>query len=137
MDFFRNSLILLKENCRVQNIHRVARCLINNVTSISCDLYLLARLQGKSIEIIGFVWTSVNEIVFVTDQGIELYQVNPQPSVMPSSPLKITLFCQVYPEKKLLKLVKNYAISVNWFSWLVSLKLSLWNLFQYRFCTLT
>ena len=32
--------------------------------------------QGKSTEILGFVWTNVNEIVFITDNGIEFYQVS-------------------------------------------------------------
>jgi hypothetical protein len=32
-------------------------------------------LQSKSAQIIGFNWTGTNEIVFNTNQGLELYQV--------------------------------------------------------------
>jgi len=31
--------------------------------------------QTKNASILGFCWTNWNEIVFVTDQGIEFYQV--------------------------------------------------------------
>lgn len=31
--------------------------------------------QMKNAVVLGFCWTSWNEIVFVTDQGIEFYQV--------------------------------------------------------------
>ena len=31
--------------------------------------------KGKNTTILGFVWTSNNEIVFVTDHGVELFQV--------------------------------------------------------------
>lgn len=32
--------------------------------------------QTKNANILGFCWTSSTEIVFVTDQGIEFYQVS-------------------------------------------------------------
>ncbi|GLH05996.1 Uncharacterized protein GBIM_11526 [Gryllus bimaculatus] len=51
--------------------------------------------KGKNTVILGFVWTHSNEIVFVTDHGIELYQVQ--------------------PEKHSLKALKSYSMSVNWF----------------------
>lgn len=31
--------------------------------------------QSKSAHIIGFNWTNLNEIVFITNQGLEFYQV--------------------------------------------------------------
>lgn len=31
--------------------------------------------KGKNTVILGFVWTHNNEIVFVTDHGVELFQV--------------------------------------------------------------
>ena len=31
--------------------------------------------KGKNTVILGFVWTYNNEIVFVTDHGVELFQV--------------------------------------------------------------
>lgn len=32
-------------------------------------------LQTKNANVLGFCWTNWNEIVFITDQGIEFYQV--------------------------------------------------------------
>uniref|UniRef100_A0A8C2TCD6 Regulator of MON1-CCZ1 n=1 Tax=Coturnix japonica TaxID=93934 RepID=A0A8C2TCD6_COTJA len=49
----------------------------------------------KNANILGFCWTSSTEIVFITDQGIEFYQV--------------------LPEKRSLKLLKNQSINVNWY----------------------
>uniref|UniRef100_A0A674HUF1 Regulator of MON1-CCZ1 n=1 Tax=Taeniopygia guttata TaxID=59729 RepID=A0A674HUF1_TAEGU len=49
----------------------------------------------KNANILGFCWTSSTEIVFITDQGIEFYQV--------------------LPEKRTLKLLKNQSINVNWY----------------------
>ncbi|KAJ8033464.1 Regulator of MON1-CCZ1 complex [Holothuria leucospilota] len=51
--------------------------------------------KGKTHKIIGFNWTNKNEVVFVTDHGLELYQV--------------------LPEKKTLKSVKNISLNINWF----------------------
>lgn len=51
--------------------------------------------KGKNYRIIGFNWTGTNEIVFVTDHGLELYQV--------------------LPEKKSLKSLKNISLNINWF----------------------
>lgn len=33
-------------------------------------------LQMKNANVLGFCWTNWNEIVFITDQGIEFYQVS-------------------------------------------------------------
>ncbi|XP_002737795.1 regulator of MON1-CCZ1 complex-like [Saccoglossus kowalevskii] len=54
--------------------------------------------KGKTTRIIGFNWTNINEIVFITDHGIEFYQV--------------------IPEKKTLKLLKSFNVTVNWFVFL-------------------
>lgn len=51
--------------------------------------------KGKNTVILGFVWTYNNEIVFVTDHGVELFQV--------------------LPEKRALKALKSHSLSVNWF----------------------
>ncbi|XP_063227764.1 regulator of MON1-CCZ1 complex isoform X2 [Bacillus rossius redtenbacheri] len=51
--------------------------------------------KGKNTVILGFVWTHTNEIVFVTDHGVELYQV--------------------VPEKRVLKLLKSLSYTVNWY----------------------
>lgn len=31
--------------------------------------------KSKSAKVLGFIWVSANEIIYVTDQGVELYQV--------------------------------------------------------------
>uniref|UniRef100_A0A8C7S960 Mic1 domain-containing protein n=1 Tax=Oncorhynchus mykiss TaxID=8022 RepID=A0A8C7S960_ONCMY len=49
----------------------------------------------KNASILGFCWTNWNEIVFVTDQGIEFYQV--------------------LPDKRSLKLLKSQSVNVNWY----------------------
>lgn len=51
--------------------------------------------KGKSNEILGFLWTGINKILFVTKEGAELFQV--------------------IPEKKMLKCLRSFSISVNWF----------------------
>ncbi|XP_021069840.1 regulator of MON1-CCZ1 complex [Mus pahari] len=51
--------------------------------------------KTKNANILGFCWTSSTEIVFITDQGIEFYQV--------------------LPEKRSLKLLKSHNINVNWY----------------------
>uniref|UniRef100_A0A8C1X6D1 Regulator of MON1-CCZ1 n=1 Tax=Cyprinus carpio TaxID=7962 RepID=A0A8C1X6D1_CYPCA len=51
--------------------------------------------KTKNASILGFCWTSWNEVVFVTDQGIEFYQV--------------------LPDKRTLKLLKSQSINVNWY----------------------
>uniref|UniRef100_A0A8C1UWA7 Regulator of MON1-CCZ1 n=1 Tax=Cyprinus carpio TaxID=7962 RepID=A0A8C1UWA7_CYPCA len=51
--------------------------------------------KTKNANILGFCWTNWNEIVFVTDQGIEFYQV--------------------LPDKRTLKLLKSQSINVNWY----------------------
>jgi len=54
--------------------------------------------KGRSTQIKGFCWTGVNDIVFVTNQGIEFYQTT--------------------PDQSSLKLLKNYHATVNWFVYL-------------------
>ncbi|XP_046571702.1 LOW QUALITY PROTEIN: regulator of MON1-CCZ1 complex-like [Haliotis rubra] len=54
--------------------------------------------KGKSTQIIGFIWTSVNEIAFITDHGIEHYQIA--------------------PERRSLRNLKTVSLQVNWFVWL-------------------
>ncbi|GAB6023103.1 hypothetical protein CHUAL_007191 [Chamberlinius hualienensis] len=51
--------------------------------------------KGKSSSIIGYVWTDLTEIGFVTDHGVEIYQV--------------------LSEKRSLKLTKTLAFNINWF----------------------
>ncbi|KAG9332148.1 hypothetical protein JZ751_015776 [Albula glossodonta] len=51
--------------------------------------------KTKNASVLGFCWTSWNEIVFITDQGIEFYQV--------------------LTDKRCLKLLKSQSINVNWY----------------------
>ncbi|CAK9806672.1 Regulator of MON1-CCZ1 complex [Anthophora plagiata] len=51
--------------------------------------------KGKNATILGFVWTHGNEILFVTDYGVELFQVN--------------------PEKRNVRVLKCVSLGVNWF----------------------
>uniref|UniRef100_A0A1A8HJE6 Chromosome 18 open reading frame 8 n=1 Tax=Nothobranchius korthausae TaxID=1143690 RepID=A0A1A8HJE6_9TELE len=53
--------------------------------------------KTKNANILGFCWTSWNEIVFITDQGVEFYQV--------------------FPDKRSLKLQKSQNINVNWYQY--------------------
>ncbi|XP_013395339.1 regulator of MON1-CCZ1 complex-like isoform X2 [Lingula anatina] len=68
-----------------------------NFTEHSDRVEYSQSCRGKTTNIIGFHWTALNEIVFVTDHGIEYYQV--------------------IPEKKTLKCLKNQSGQVNWFVW--------------------
>ncbi|XP_041359170.1 regulator of MON1-CCZ1 complex-like isoform X2 [Gigantopelta aegis] len=54
--------------------------------------------KGKSTEMIGFIWTAVNEVAFITNHGLEQYQV--------------------FPEKHSLKSQKMISLQINWFVWL-------------------
>ncbi|CAG9833503.1 unnamed protein product [Diabrotica balteata] len=51
----------------------------------------------KSSNILGFVWSQVNEVAFITDHGIELYMI--------------------IPDKKSLKHLKTTSATVQWFVW--------------------
>ncbi|KAM9331635.1 LOW QUALITY PROTEIN: regulator of MON1-CCZ1 complex [Pholidichthys leucotaenia] len=53
--------------------------------------------KTKNANILGFCWTNWNEIIFITDQGIEFYQV--------------------FPDKRSLKLLKSQSINVNWYQY--------------------
>merc|ERR1712142_192863 len=54
--------------------------------------------ESKSMQIRGFCWCNCNEIVFITDQAVEFHQIS--------------------PEKKSLKCLKTFSLSINWFVWL-------------------
>ncbi|ESP03633.1 hypothetical protein LOTGIDRAFT_224293 [Lottia gigantea] len=50
--------------------------------------------KGKSTQIISFLWTGLYEIIFITNHGLEQYQI--------------------YPEKRTLKCLKTISLQVNW-----------------------
>ncbi|CAB3369225.1 Hypothetical predicted protein [Cloeon dipterum] len=77
---------------------------LNFLNGIDCLEYSQS-CKGKNNTIIGFIWTSPNEIVFVTDHGIELFQV--------------------IPERRSLKPLKNLTININWFVYCNNSKLLL------------
>lgn len=54
--------------------------------------------KGRSTQIMGFVWTSQNELTLVTNQGIEFYQIQ--------------------SEKSTVKMIKSFSVNVNWFVFL-------------------
>nr|XP_023017171.1 uncharacterized protein C18orf8 homolog [Leptinotarsa decemlineata] len=51
----------------------------------------------KNSNILGFVWSYVNEVAFITDHGVELYMV--------------------IPDKRTLKQLKTTSATVQWFVW--------------------
>ncbi|KAJ8010642.1 hypothetical protein DPEC_G00077200 [Dallia pectoralis] len=66
-----------------------------NPFSDSHHLEFSQECKTKNASVLGFCWTNSNEIVFITDQGIEFYQV--------------------LPDKRCLKLLKSQGIYVNWY----------------------
>lgn len=50
-----------------QPLHKVPSCYFFGVVFV---------FQTKNANVLGFCWTNWNEIVFITDQGIEFYQVS-------------------------------------------------------------
>ncbi|KAL5015940.1 hypothetical protein ScPMuIL_005529 [Solemya velum] len=72
---------------------------INFLEDLTTDqLEYSQTCKGKTTEIIGFVWTSSCDIVFITDHGVEYYQVS--------------------AEKRTLKCLRTSSLTVNWFVWL-------------------
>ncbi|XP_057554097.1 regulator of MON1-CCZ1 complex isoform X3 [Hippopotamus amphibius kiboko] len=67
----------------------------SNFIPDSSQLEYTQECKTKNASILGFCWTSSTEIAFITDQGIEFYQV--------------------LPEKRNLKLLKSQNINVNWY----------------------
>ncbi|KAL8612030.1 hypothetical protein ACOMHN_012929 [Nucella lapillus] len=51
-------------------------------------------------DLLGFVWTGINEVVYVTTKGIEQYQI--------------------LPEKKSFKAIKSVSLDIKWYFWLAS-----------------
>ena len=64
--------------------------IVEDEYSVSC--------KGRSTQIMGFIWTSLNELAVVTNQGIDFYQIQ--------------------PEKSSVKMVKSFSVNVNWFVFL-------------------
>lgn len=84
---------------RILAIQRSSKCIdfMNFYAGASAEEYSQS-CKGRSTQIIGFCWTGSNDVVFVTNQGIEFYQTQ--------------------PEKSTLKLLKHYHAPVNWYVFL-------------------
>lgn len=81
---------------KILAIQRTART-IQFVNLHNADLteYSQSCKSKSSTHLLGFNWTDINEIVLITNQGVELYQVN--------------------PEKRTLKQLKSWSVQTNWF----------------------
>ncbi|XP_077348703.1 regulator of MON1-CCZ1 complex isoform X2 [Lithobates pipiens] len=81
---------------KILAVQRTAKAVdfINLIQDYS-QLEYSQECKTKNAKILGFCWTSATEIVFITDQGIEFYQV--------------------LAEKRTLKLLKSQSINVNWY----------------------
>uniref|UniRef100_A0A8C6XE53 Regulator of MON1-CCZ1 n=1 Tax=Naja naja TaxID=35670 RepID=A0A8C6XE53_NAJNA len=81
---------------KILAVQRTLKCVdFLNFIPDSPQLEYTQECKTKNANILGFCWTGSAEIVFITDQGIEFYQV--------------------LPEKRTLKLLKSQNINVNWF----------------------
>ncbi|XP_050402263.1 regulator of MON1-CCZ1 complex [Patella vulgata] len=69
---------------------------INFLEDMTTDQFEYSQsCKGKSTQIIGFIWTGSTEIIFITDHGLEQYQI--------------------FPDKRTLKCLKTVSHQVNWF----------------------
>jgi len=68
-----------------------------NVMHGTDSLVYSQTCKGKGTKILGSCWTGLYEIVFITNRGIEQYQV--------------------FPDKKTVKLLKTVSLPVSWFVW--------------------
>lgn len=96
----RGELISIKfsHDMKILGVQRSARAVDFTNMYANADVNEYSQMcKGKDTKIIGFCWTNFHEIVFVTDHGLEHYQV--------------------ISDKKTLKLLKTYSIHVNWFIW--------------------
>uniref|UniRef100_A0A0X3P1M3 Uncharacterized protein C18orf8 homolog n=1 Tax=Schistocephalus solidus TaxID=70667 RepID=A0A0X3P1M3_SCHSO len=81
-------LSLQRKNNSVDFINFDGGCADNTEYSQTCK---------NSSQLLGFVWTRDHELVCVTADGFELYQVN--------------------PTKRLASLLKQGAVQTNWYTW--------------------
>eukprot|EP00041_Stephanoeca_diplocostata_P015656 m.299467 g.299467 ORF g.299467 m.299467 type:complete len:725 (+) comp20113_c0_seq2:179-2353(+) len=82
---------------RILAIQRTSRTVVfvNHGKGLDPAEYSQSCKSKSSSQLLGFVWTSATHLVFITNVGLEFYQVS--------------------PEKRHLKLLKSYSLSVNWF----------------------
>lgn len=82
---------------RVLSIQRTSRTVVflNRSRGLDKTEYSQSCKSKSSSHLLGFVWVGNTEMVFITNLGLEYYMV--------------------YPEKRSLKLIKSYSLTVNWF----------------------
>lgn len=68
---------------------------MNRGKGLDVSEYSQSCKSKSSSQLLGFVWTGATHLVFITNVGLEFYHVS--------------------PEKRHLKLLKSYSLSVNWF----------------------
>jgi len=86
--------IKLSPNLSVLSVQRSKQTVeFLNVTNLESEYSQAAR--AKNSVILGFVWTSYTEVVFITDHGIEIYSIS--------------------QEKKAIKYVRSSSISIAWY----------------------
>ena len=67
--------IKLSPNLSVLSVQRSKQTVeFLNVTNLESEYSQAAR--AKNSVILGFVWTSYTEVVFITDHGIEIYSIS-------------------------------------------------------------
>jgi len=78
-------------------VQRTSRTIVfvNRGPRLDHSEYSQSCKNKSNTYLLGFNWTHVNEIVLITNQGLEFYHVN--------------------PEKRMLRLIKSLGVSVNWF----------------------
>eukprot|EP00092_Neocalanus_flemingeri_P012398 GFUD01013366.1.p1 GENE.GFUD01013366.1~~GFUD01013366.1.p1 ORF type:complete len:648 (+),score=195.80 GFUD01013366.1:551-2494(+) len=86
--------IKLSPNLSVLSVQRSKQSVeFLNVTNLESEYSQAAR--AKNSVILGFVWTSNTEVVFITDHGIEIYSIS--------------------PEKKTIKYVRSSSVTIAWY----------------------
>eukprot|EP00039_Didymoeca_costata_P020054 m.339883 g.339883 ORF g.339883 m.339883 type:complete len:665 (+) comp19022_c0_seq1:117-2111(+) len=82
---------------RTLAVQRTSRTIVfvNRGKGLDTAEYSQSCKSKSSTHLLGFSWTNINELVLITNQGLEFYFVN--------------------PEKRMLKLIKSMQVSVNWF----------------------
>ncbi|CDS37789.1 Colon cancer associated Mic1 [Echinococcus multilocularis] len=86
-------------NCTVLSLQRKRNCVdfINFENGRPEDIEYSQTCKKTASSIIGFIWSSDNEIIFVTNEGFELYQV--------------------LPDSHLVRALKHGSVQTNWYAW--------------------
>eukprot|EP00040_Diaphanoeca_grandis_P040132 m.261353 g.261353 ORF g.261353 m.261353 type:complete len:673 (-) comp41979_c0_seq1:72-2090(-) len=95
----RGPVISIKHSLdyRILSIQRTSRTVVflNRGPGLDKTEYSQSCKSKTSTHLLGFVWVGNAEVVFITNLGLEYYMVS--------------------PERRSLKLIKSYSLTVNWF----------------------